>query len=113
MMSIRPADANEVVEASRYVMQLRHQLAVLALSRQPLPTLDRNKYAPASGVAQGAYILADSPNGDPDIILIASGSEVSLAVDAHEKLIAEGGRARGVSMPSWESFDQQPHEYLE
>jgi transketolase len=113
LITIRPADANEVVEAYRYVMQLRHQPAALALSRQPLPTLDRRKYAPAAGLAQGAYILADSPSGDPDIILIASGSEVSIAVDAHEKLITEGVRSRVVSMPSWEIFDQQPKEYRE
>jgi transketolase len=81
-----PADANEVVEAYRYVMQLRHQPAVLALSRQAFPTLDREKYASASGLAKGAYVLADAPGGNPEVILIASGSEVSLAVDAHEKL---------------------------
>jgi transketolase len=84
---------------------------VLALSRQPLPTLDRNKYAPASGVAQGAYILADPPGGNPEVILIASGSEVSLAVNAHETLLAEGIRSRVVSMPSWDIFDHQTQEY--
>jgi transketolase len=113
LVTLRPADANEVVEAYRYIMHLRHQPAVLALSRQPLPTLDRNKYASASGVARGAYILADAPGGDPEVILIASGSEVSLAVDAHEKLIAEGIRSRVVSMPSWEIFEHQPDEYRE
>jgi transketolase len=113
LITFRPADANEVVEAYRYIMQLRHQPAVLALSRQPLPTLDRAKYAPASGVARGAYVLADAAGGDPEVILIASGSEVSLAVDAHEKLIAEGIRSRVVSMPSWEIFDHQPNEYRE
>jgi transketolase len=92
-------------------MQLRHQPAVLALSRQPLPTLDRNKYAPASGVAQGAYVLADAPGGNPEVILIATGSEVSLAVEAHEKLFAEGIRSRVVSMPSWEIFEHQPKAY--
>jgi len=76
-----------VVEAYRYVMQLRHQPAVLALSRQPLPTLDRRTYAPASGVTRGAYVLADPPGGKPEVILIASGSEVSLAVKAHEQLL--------------------------
>jgi transketolase len=111
LVTLRPADANEVVEAYRYVMQLRHQPAVLALSRQPLPTLDRQKYAPASGLAKGAYILADAPGGKPDVILIASGSEVSLAVDAHEQLIAAGLRSRVVSMPSWDIFDHQPEEY--
>ena len=92
-------------------MQLRHQPAVLALSRQPLPTLDRNRYAPASEVAQGAYILADPPGGNPEVILIASGSELSLAVNAHETLLAEGIRSRVVSMPSWDIFDHQTQEY--
>jgi hypothetical protein len=89
-----PADANEVVEAYRHVMQLGHQPALLALSRQPLPTLDRSKYAPASGLARGAYVLADAPGGTPRVILIASGSEVSLAVASYEELIAQGIRAR-------------------
>jgi transketolase len=111
LVTLRPGDANEVVEAYRYIMQLRHQPAVLALSRQPLPTLDRNRYAPASGVARGAYILADAPNGNPEVILIASGSEVSLAVQAHDKLLAEGIRARVVSMPSWDIFEHQTHQY--
>jgi transketolase len=111
LLTLRPGDANEVVEAYRYVLQLRHQPAVLALSRQPLPTLDRSVYAPASGVARGAYVLADVPGGNPDVILIASGSELSLAVEAHGKLVAEGIRARVVSMPSWEIFDQQTTEY--
>ena len=111
LITLRPADANEVVEAYRYVMQLRHVPAVLALSRQPLPTLDRNKYAAASGLARGAYVLADAPGGEPEVILIASGSEVSLAVEAHEKLRADGIRARVVSMPSWEIFEHQTQEY--
>jgi transketolase len=111
LVVLRPGDANEVVEAYRYIMQLRHQPAVLALSRQPLPTLDRKKYAPASGVARGAYVVGDAPSGDPEVILIASGSEVSLAVDAHEKLIAEGIRSRVVSMPSWDIFEHQTKEY--
>ncbi len=108
---LRPGDANEVVEAYRYVMQLRHQPAVLALSRQPLPTLDRNKYAPASGVARGAYVLADAPDGRAEVILIATGSELSLVVQAHEKLAAEGIRSRVVSMPSWDIFDHQTQDY--
>ncbi len=108
---LRPADANEVVEAYRYIMQLRHKPALLALSRQPLPTLDRNKYAPASGVARGAYVLADAPGGKPAAIIIASGSEVSLAVKAHEDLAKEGIGVRVVSMPSWDIFDQQPQQY--
>ncbi|MCU1305433.1 MAG: transketolase [Acidobacteriaceae bacterium] len=113
LVTLRPADANEVVEAYRYVMQLRHQPAVLALSRQPLPTFDRSKYAPASGVAHGAYVLADPPHGQPEVILIASGSEVSLAVQAHEQLLAEGIRSRVVSMPSWDIFEHQSQEYRE
>ena len=110
LITLRPGDANEVIEAYRYIMQLRHEPAVLVLSRQPLPTLDRKKYAPASGVARGAYVLADA-GGNPEVILIASGSEVSLAVEAHEKLVAEGIRSRVVSMPSWEIFEHQPQEY--
>jgi transketolase len=111
LVTLRPGDANEVVEAYRYILQLRHQPAVLALSRQPLPTLDRRAFASAAGVARGAYVLADAPGGNPEVLLIASGSEVSLAVEAHEKLLAEGIRARVVSMPSWEIFDQQTQEY--
>jgi transketolase len=111
LITLRPGDANEVVEAYRYVMQLRHQPAVLVLSRQPLPTLDRARYAPATGVARGAYILADAPGGAPEVILIASGSEVSLAVQAHDQLLAQGIRSRVVSMPSWEIFDRQTPEY--
>jgi transketolase len=111
LITLRPGDANEVVEAYRYVMQLRHQPAVLALSRQPLPTLDRSKYAPASGVAKGAYVLADCPGGNPEVIIIASGSEVSLAVQAHENLLTQGIRSRVVSMPSWEIFEHQPKAY--
>jgi transketolase len=111
LVTLRPGDANEVVEAYRYVMQLRHQPAVFALSRQPLPTLDRRVYAPATGVARGAYVLADPPGGNPEVILIASGSELSLAVEAHETLLAEGIRSRVVSMPSWEIFEQQTPEY--
>jgi transketolase len=111
LVTLRPGDANEVVEAYRYVMHLRHQPAVLALSRQPLPTLDRRMYAPATGVARGAYVLADAPGGNPEVILIASGSELSLAVEAHGKLTAEGIRVRVVSMPSWDIFEQQTQEY--
>jgi transketolase len=108
---LRPGDANEVVEAYRYVMQLRHRPALLVLSRQPLPTLDRSKYAAASGVARGAYVLADASEGVPEIILIAAGSEVSLAVDAHERLIADRIRSRVVSMPSWDIFERETQEY--
>jgi transketolase len=92
-------------------MQLRHQPAVLVLSRQPLPTFDRTKYAPASGVARGAYVLAEAPGANPEIIFIATGSEVSLAIDAHEKLVAGGIRSRVVSMPSWDIFEHQEKSY--
>jgi transketolase len=108
---IRPGDANEVVEAYRVVLPLRHRPAVLALSRQPLPTLDRMKYASAAGLGKGAYILADAPGGQPELILIATGSELSLAVEAHEQLCKEGIRSRVVSMPSWDLFEQQPQAY--
>jgi transketolase len=111
LMTLRPGDANEVVEAYRCILQLRHKPVVLVLSRQPLPTFDRSKYAAASGVARGAYVLADAPGGNPEIIMIATGSEVSLAVDAHEKLVAQGIRSRVVSMPSWDIFDDQSQEY--
>jgi transketolase len=111
LVTLRPADANEVVEAYRYILQLRHAPAVLALSRQALPTIDRNKYASAAGVAKGAYVLADASGGKPDVILIASGSEVVLALQAHEELLAEGIRSRVVSMPSWEIFENETQEY--
>jgi transketolase len=108
LVVLRPADANEVVEAYRLVMPLRHEPAVLALSRQPLPTFDRAKYASAAGLARGAYVMADAPGGAPEIILIASGSEVALIVDAYERLAERGVRARIVSMPSWDLFEHQP-----
>ena len=111
MTVLRPGDANEVVEAYKCAVQLRHRPAVMVLSRQPLPTLDRSKYASAAGAARGAYVLGDAPGGNPEIILIASGSEVSLAADAHELLLAEGIRSRVVSMPSWDLFEHQPREY--
>lgn len=111
LVTLRPADANEVVEAYRTILQLRHKPAVLVLSRQPLPTLDRNRFAPAAGLARGAYVLADPPGGDPELIFIATGSEVSLAVNAYDALMAEGIRARVVSMPSWDLFDHQTDEY--
>ncbi|HTG53690.1 MAG TPA: transketolase C-terminal domain-containing protein, partial [Gemmatimonadaceae bacterium] len=110
---IRPADANEVVEAYRYIMPLHHEPAVLALTRQAVPTIDRTKYASAKGVAQGAYILADAPGGAPDIILVATGSEVHLAIAAHETLTAQGIKSRVVSMPSWDIFEHQSAEYRE
>jgi len=91
--------------------QLAIRTCGAGLSRQPLPTLDRSTYAPASGVAHGAYVLADAPSGNPEVILIATGSEVTLAVQAHEQLLAEGIRSRMVSMPSWEIFDHQTQAY--
>jgi transketolase len=108
----RPGDANEVVEAYRYLLKLRHRPAVLALSRQAIPTLDRSRYAPASGVAKGAYVLADG-GGAPELILIATGSELSPAVQAYETLRSEGVRCRVVSMPSWDLFEQQSADYRE
>lgn len=104
MIVIRPADANEIVEAWRYIMPLRHEPVCLVLTRQPVPTIDRSKYAAASGMSKGAYVLADS-DGKPDIILMATGSEVSLCLDAYEVLKKEGVKARVVSMPSWEIFE--------
>jgi len=108
---LRPGDANEVVEAYKYAIQLHHEPVVMVLTRQALPTIDRTKYASASGVAKGAYVLADAKDGKPDVILMATGSEVDLALKAYEKLTAEGVKARLVSMPSWEIFDHQPKEY--
>jgi transketolase len=111
LITLRPADANEVAEAWRYIMQLHHEPVALILTRQALPTLDRTKYASAAGVAKGAYILADADDGKPDVLLMASGSEVSLCVEAHEKLKAEGIKARVISMPSWEIFEHQDQAY--
>jgi transketolase len=105
LITLRPADANEVVEAWKVIMQLRHEPAALILTRQALPTLDRTKYASAEGVARGAYVLADAPGGKPEVLLLATGSEVSLCVDAHEQLVGQGVRSRVVSMPSWEIFE--------
>jgi len=113
LVVLRPGDANEVVEAYRCILQLRHQPAVIALSRQPLPTFDRGKYASAAGLARGAYVMADAPGGPPEIILIATGSEVALIVEAHEALTARGIRSRVVSMPSWDLFEHQPQAYRE
>jgi transketolase len=112
-ITLRPADANEVTEAWRVIMQLRHEPAALVLSRQALPTIDRGKYASAAGVAKGAYVLADAPDGKPELILMATGSEVSLCVSAYETLSAEGRKVRVVSMPSWEIFEHQSQEYRE
>jgi len=111
LLTIRPADANEVVEAWKVIMQLTHVPTALILSRQALPTVDRLKYASAEGVARGAYTLAG--DGTPDVILIGTGSEVALCVAAHEKLAADGIRSRVVSMPCWDLFEQQPADYRE
>jgi transketolase len=111
LITIRPADANEVAEAWRYLMPLRHEPVALILTRQALPTLDRTKYAAASGLAKGAYVLADADGGKPEVILIGTGSEVSLCVAAHEQLVSEGIKSRVVSMPSWEVFEHQSPEY--
>ena len=111
LIVMRPADANEVVEAWKVIVQLKHEPVALVLSRQNLPTLDRTKYGSASGVAKGAYILADAANGKPQVILMGTGSEVSLCIQAYEKLTSEGIGARVVSMPSWELFEKQDASY--
>lgn len=111
LMTIRPGDANEVVEAWRVIMQLQRHPVVLALTRQAVPTLDRTRYASAGGLAKGAYVLADASDGNPDVLLLTSGSEVSLCVEAYEQLKGEGIQARVVSMPSWELFEQQSQAY--
>jgi len=111
MITMRPGDANEVVEAWKVILQLKHEPVSLVLTRQALPTLDRSKYAAASGVAKGAYVLADAQGGKPQLILIGTGSELSLCVEAYEKLTAEGVRARVVSMPSPDIFEQQEQAY--
>jgi transketolase len=111
LITLRPADANEVTEAWRVIIGLKHQPACLVLSRQALPTFDRTRYAPASGVSRGAYVLADPDHGDPAVILIGTGSEVALCVDAYQQLKREGVPARVVSMPSWELFEQQDRAY--
>jgi len=111
LITLRPADANEVAEAWRVIAGLKDKPACLVLSRQSLPTLDRARYAPASGVARGAYVLADPENGKPEVILIGTGSEIPLCIDAHENLKQAGIAARVVSMPSWELFEQQDQAY--
>jgi transketolase len=113
LITLRPADANEVVEAWRVIIGVKHQSACLVLSRQPLPTFDRKRYASAAGVARGAYVMADAESGKPAVILIATGSEVALCVEAHERLKQDGVAARVVSMPSWELFEQQAQAYRE
>jgi transketolase len=111
LIVLRPADANEVVEAWRVILQLRREPACLVLTRQPVPTFDRAKYAPASGLARGGYVLADAPGGRPAVLLLATGSEVALSIQAYEQLKAEGIEARVVSLPSWELFERQSEEY--
>ncbi len=111
LMTLRPADANEVVEAWKVIMKLRKEPVALILTRQAVPTFDRTKYASAAGLARGAYILADAEGGKPQVILMATGSEVYLCIDAYEKLRAEGIRARVVSMPSWDLFERQDQSY--
>jgi transketolase len=108
---IRPADANETAVAWRVALENRHGPTALALTRQKLPVFDRTKYASAEGLTRGAYVMSESPTGRIDVILIATGSEVSVAVEARDQLAAEGVGARVVSMPSWELFDKQPQEY--
>jgi transketolase len=110
LIVLRPGDANEVVEAWRFIAQTRHHPVVLVLSRQAMPTLDRTKYAPAAGLRQGAYVVADSAPA-PEVILIGTGTEVGMCIAAHEQLVAAGIKSRVVSMPSWELFEEQPAEY--
>jgi transketolase len=113
LLTIRPADANEVTEAWRVVMPLRHEPAAILLSRQALPTFDRARCAPAAGLARGAYVLRDAPGGAPQVLLLATGSEVALCLQAQETLAQEGVRARVVSLPCWELFERQDAAYRE
>jgi transketolase len=111
LITLRPADANEVVEAWKVVMQLQHEPALLVLTRQALPTFDRARFAPAAGLARGAYVLGENAGARPDVLLLATGSEVSLCVEAFEQLSKEGIQARVISMPSWELFEKQDQAY--
>ena len=111
LIVIRPGDANEVLEAWKVIMNIRRQPVALILARQPSPTLDRTRYASAAGVEKGAYVLADVKKDDPEVLIIATGSEVAMAVDGFEQLRNEGIRARVISMPSWELFEQQSQSY--
>ena len=111
LVTIRPADANEVAEAWRLIMESAHDPVALVLSRQALPTLDRGRYGSAKGLRRGAYVVADPPEGAPDVILMGTGSELTLCLDAHERLATEGIRSRVVSMPSLELFERQPRSY--
>jgi transketolase len=113
LIALRPADANELVEAWRLIMPFRHEPVALILTRQALPTLDRTRYASAEGVQRGAYVLADADDGKPEVLLLATGSEVAPCIDAYEQLKAEGIKARVVSMPSWEIFEYHCREHPE
>jgi transketolase len=113
LIVLRPGDANEAVEAWKLIVRLRHQPVALVLSRQAMPTVDRSLYSSAAGLTKGAYVLADSPLGPPEVLLMGSGTEVSLCLAGYEQLKAEGIRARVVSIPSWELFEHQPREYRE
>ncbi|HWE02527.1 MAG TPA: transketolase C-terminal domain-containing protein, partial [Tepidisphaeraceae bacterium] len=111
LIVLRPGDANEVAEAWRVIMKLKHHPVCMVLTRQPVPTLDRTTYAAAAGVSRGAYILADADGGRPQVLLLATGSEAPLAVEAYERLKKENIKARVVSMPSWELFEEQDQAY--
>jgi len=111
LITLRLGDANEVVEAWKVIMQIKHEPVVLVLSRQAMATIDRGKYASAAGVAKGAYVVADAPGGKPDVILMATGSEVQFAMGAYEQLTKENIKARVVSMPSWELYEHQDQAY--
>jgi transketolase len=114
LVTIRPGDANEVLEAWKLALEFQHRPVALILSRQAMPTIDRAAFAPAAGLRRGGYVLADTPGGgQPEVILIGTGSEVSLCVAAHARLVADGVRSRVVSLPSWELFDEQPAAYRE
>jgi transketolase len=113
LIVLRPADANEVAEAWRVIMQRRHDAVVLILTRQAVPTLDRTRCAPVDGLQRGAYVLLDAPDGRPDLLLLATGSEVSLCVEARRRLEAAGIAARVVSMPSWELFERYCRDHPE
>jgi transketolase len=111
LVVLRPCDGNEVAEAWKVILTMPRQPVALILTRQALPTFDRTRFAAASGLARGAYVLADAPDGKPDVLLMGTGSEVSLCMDAYEELSRQGIRARVVSMPSWELFERQDEEY--
>jgi transketolase len=111
LITMRPCDSNEVIEAWKVIMKLHHEPVVLVLTRQNLPTLDRSKYGAASGLAKGAYVIADADGGKPEVLLMGSGSEVSFLIDAHESLKKQGIKSRVISMPSWELFEHQDKAY--